>query len=153
MPVIVRRHFRRVILELVIMAGVFVFAFASAVFAESLFEPQWHGRARWSSWPAVLLLPWPMIRLVRLLFSRWAIRIDGDRIETRASMWRDFSYRFAEVRQVVTRDLGSGRLLSNYTIVALLDGRRHWVFDRYLDMPDDFDLVATLKGDNSDTTR
>jgi hypothetical protein len=149
MPVIVRRHFRRVLIELLVWTVVFVFAFASAMFTESFYEPQWQGRARWSTWPVVLLAPWPMIRLLRLLFSRWAIHIDGDRLETRASMWRDFSYRFSEVRRVVPIEQGRFR----YTKVELIDGRSHGVTDRYLDMSNNFDLVAMLKGDQSDRTQ
>ena len=150
MSVIVRRNFRRVILELGVVVSIWAFAFISAVFTESLYDPMWYGRARWSSWPAVVLLAWPMIRLIRLLVSRWGIRIDGNLLQTKASMWRDFSYRIGDVAQVVPKNLSSGRLRSNYTIVELLDGSRHWVFDRYLDVPDDFDLVAILRGDHSD---
>lgn len=110
----------------------------------------WQGRVRWTFWPIVLLLPLPIIRTARLLFSEWAIRIEGDLLLTRASMWRDFSYRFAEVKNVSPKELEWGRATSRYTQVELWDGRRHGVFDRYLDMPDDFDLIAILKGDYSD---
>jgi hypothetical protein len=134
-------NLKKVIPELIMLIAFLVFGFASALQTEHWFDPQWHGRARIAGWASMALWPLPIVRLFRLLFCRWVIRIQGDLVESRASMWRDWKFHLSEMKSV--RPIRMGRYAS--TIVELVDGRRHWLFDRYVELPEDADLRGILR--------
>jgi hypothetical protein len=132
---------RRIVVELIGMVAIFAVAYALAVHTEYWVDPPWVERTRWGVWPALLLFPVLIVRVFRLLFCRWAIRIQGDLVESRASLLRDFSFRLGDVRGSVV----AGETWHAYTRVELIDGRRYVFVDRYVRLPDGMDLPAILR--------
>lgn len=120
---------RQIFLELAIIVGVWPFLLAGAVFTESFTDPTWYLRARLSSWPALVLLTWIAYRLMRLVVSDWAVRVNDDDLACRASYIRDFTVLLDQVDSVREMHLGP----FSYTIIREIHGKEHWVFDRLIE--------------------
>lgn len=102
-------------------------------------DPAWYGRTRWSLAPLLLLLPIPIIQLGRLIASQWAIKADSFALHSRASL-RRFSVPIATVSSISTTHQGRWA----YSVVETDDGRRRWLFDRYIRVPDDSTVASIL---------
>jgi len=121
-------------------------------------DPSWPSQVgrywlmRAISYPVSVLALWPIVRLIRLAASRWAFRIEGNSVYSRASAWRDFSFRLSEIRELSVQELTLEdnwfyrRFMEprRWTRVELNDGRRHHFFDRYVVLPENADLISIL---------
>lgn len=139
------------LLSLAAFLGVWILCMHPLLFPETWASSSSSGRygvARAFSYPVALLAPWPIVRLVRLVFSSWAIRVDGDRVHSQASAWRDFSFHLSEIRglsiQTVTlRHNWVQQFMKprSSTRVELTDGRRHNFFDHFVALPEGDNLI------------
>lgn len=134
---------RQVSLELAIVAAVWPFMLAGAVFTERFTDPTWYFRARISAWPALVLLTWIAYRLVRLLVSGWAVRLTDSDLVCRASYIRDFTIPLEQIDSVREMELGPFA----YTIIREVRGKEHWVFDRLVESPAQVPISVVLSGE------
>lgn len=132
---------RRIGAELVFVLLLAAVAVVGVFYVESVpgLDPIWYGRTRWSLAPLLLLLPFAIILLARLVASQWAIKADDSALHSRASL-RRFSVPIATISSLSTTHQGRWA----YTVVETDDGRRRWLIDRYVSVPDDSSLASIL---------
>jgi len=130
--------------EFMVTLAIWAYALVNVLFTEQLHEPQWQGRAFWSSLPVLPLLLLPLSRLPKMFFLKTILSLEGDRLVSRASMWRDFECRLSEIQEVQSIEYGRS-IAFHFTNLKTVDNKKHGIMNRFIDKRYASDIRAHIR--------
>lgn len=92
--------------------------------------------------------PWLIVRLTRMLFSRWVVKVEDGAVYSRSSPWRDFVFPLSDARVIELVDHPTGSFTGRtrpWTRVTLSDGQRHTLGDIYTRLPKGVYIADVLR--------
>lgn len=131
---------RRIAVETLILITIWIYSFAGVLFTERFWDPIWHSRVRWSTWPALIVVSWILFRSVSIGMSPWALRLEDGRLDCRASYQLDLQLSIDDVVRVTPLKQGP----AHFTIIETTAGKKYWIFDRFVNVDSDTSLATMM---------